>query len=178
MCRVNLSISWLNSRAAQTPRLLLCLLLLAVLSGCGYGFAGNDSTVLGSGKATLKLTGIEQPTLYPWVGYTLRSAMRDEITARNIAAWVDGGSADYNMHLRVESFTIRSSVKSTTDATLLYDGTVVITAIVHNGSDNIENWRSTVTYSNTFETDAEDKAASQLFTQAVRRLADNMRRTF
>lgn len=161
---------------ARKPLLFLILPLL--LAGCGYGFTAEEGTVLGSNKSTLKLTSIEQPTLFPWVGYTLRASLRDEITARNIAEWVDGGQADYNMHLRVNSFTMRSAVKNTQDATELYTGTVNMTAILFSGADNAEVWRTNVSYSNTFETDNEENASRLLFTQAVRRIADNMRRTF
>lgn len=159
-------------------RFLLALALCAGLAGCGYGLASDMPTVLGAGVPTLKITGVEQPTMYPWVVYTVRSAMREEITARNIAEWVDSGNADFNMHIRVGSFTMRRSVASSIDQTLIYTGTVTITAIVYNGADNSEMWRRTISYSNEFNSDLEEEAGRQLFTQAVRRLADSMRNTF
>lgn len=171
-----------RSRAARPALWFACAMLLwpalACLSGCGYGLATDMPTVLGSGKSTLRLSGVEQPTLYPWVGYTVRSAMRDEINARNLARWVDGGKADYNMHIKVNSFTMRSAVSSSSDETLLYSGTVSVTVTVHDGTDNRELWRSSVTYSDQFENESEESAARRLFVQAVRRVADNMRNTF
>lgn len=158
--------------------LLLCLALSPALYGCGYGLGADMPTVMGDGKATLKLVSVEQPTLYPWVVYTLRSSMRDEVNARNLAEWAEGGNADFNMHIKVNSFTMRSAVSSSTDATLLYNGSVSITAIIYNGADNSEAWRTSVTYSDEFDNVTEEEAARSLFTQAVRRIADNMRNTF
>lgn len=168
---------WSNN-ILRIQRLLCVMVLPFLLAACGYGMSSKDDTILGTSKTTLKLTSVEQPTMFPWVGYTLRATLRDEIAARNLAVWVDNGKADYNMHLRVNSFTMRSSVKNTQDATELYTGTVDMTAIFFNGANNVEEWRTNVSYSNTFETDNEETAATLLFTQAVRRIADNMRSTF
>lgn len=158
--------------------LSLCLLLAANLSGCGYGLAQDEPTVLGSTDVTLKVTGVEQPTLFPWVVYTVRSSLRNEITARNLAVWVDSGQADYNMHVKVNSFTMRSSVSSRADVTLIYTGTVSMTVIISRGSDNAEVWRNTISYSNEFDNDTEEEAGRRLFTQAVRRMAQSMRDNF
>ena len=167
--------SFLNKYISQ---LALTLLLCATLGGCGYGMASGIPTVLGDGKPTLKVTGVEQPTIYPWVVYTVRSTLRDEFAARNIATWVDGGSSQFNMHVKVNSFTMRSAVSSSADETLIFTGSVSLTATILNSSDNSEMWKQTVSYSNEFNSDVEEEAARQLFTQAVRRLADSMRNTF
>lgn len=158
--------------------LAACLALTPMAQGCGYGLASDMPSVLGDSEATLKLTGVEQPTMYPWIVYTVRSALRDEINARNLAVWVDDGRADYNMHVKVNSFTMRSQVSGRADETLLYNGTVSLTAIVYRGSDNSELWRQTVRYSNRFDNETEEEAGRRLFSQAVRRLADSMRNTF
>lgn len=167
---------WSNKRAALI--LLLCLATLPGLFGCGYSLSSDMPSVLGEPSASLKLTGVEQPTLYPWVVYTLRSALRDEINARNLARWVDSGNADYNMHIKVNFLTMRGAVSSDEDRTLLYNGSTSLTAVIYNGADNTELWRNTVNYSNNFASNDEESAARELFTQAVRRLADSMRNTF
>lgn len=174
---------WLNSKkrlGALAPVICLaaCLLLVPLLHGCGYGLASDMPSVLGDNEATIKVTGVEQPTLYPWVVYTVRSALRDEIKARNLGVWVDNGRADYNMHIKVHSFTMRSSVSSSTDETLLYEGTVHLTVTVYRSDDNSEVWRNSVGYSNKFDNETEEEAGRALFTQAIRRLADSMRNTF
>lgn len=158
--------------------LLLCLALAPGLHGCGYGLASDLPSVIGDSSATLKLTGVEQPTLYPWIVYTVRSSLRDEINARNLAEWVDSGKAEYNMHVKVNFFTMRSAVSGRADETLLYNGSVSLTATIYRGSDNVEVWRNTVNYSNRFDNETEEEAGRRLFSQAIRRLADSMRNTF
>lgn len=169
--------SWLNKYRAGLA-LLLCLFATAPLGGCGYGLSSDMPTVLGSNESTLCLTGVEQPTLYPWVVFTVRSAMRDEINARNLATWVDSGNSDYTMHIKVNSFTMRGAVSSSTDETLLYTGSVSMTVVISRGSDNTEVWRNTIRYSENFDNETEEDAARILFIQASRRLADSMRNTF
>lgn len=161
-----------------TLALLLCLAALPALYACGYIPASDMPTVLGGNEATLKLTGVEQPTLYPWVVHTVRSALRDEINARNLAVWVDNERADYNMHVKVHSFTMRGAVSSSTDETLLYTGSVSLTVTIYRSDDNTEIWRNTVSYSNRFENETEEDAGRSLFSQAVRRLTNSMRNTF
>ncbi|MDR2051733.1 MAG: LPS assembly lipoprotein LptE [Deltaproteobacteria bacterium] len=167
--------------SAKRTLLLLCLLLAAVSGGCGYAPAGGAPSVMGGREATLTLVSIEQPTVFPWVNYTLRSSLRDEIASRNLAVWVDEGEADYSLRLRVEALTMRSSVRSRLDAPLLYSGSVTISAVLYRrGSDNNgrEAWRTRVSYSDTFESGDEENAARLLFAQAARLLADRMRHTF
>lgn len=159
-------------------QLALALLLCAALTGCSYGLASDIPTVLGEGTPTLKVTAVEQPTMYTWVVYTVRSTLRNEFAARNIATWVDSGASQYTMHVKVNSFTLRSAVSSSSDETLIFTGAVSLTATIYNSADNSEVWKQTVTYSNEFDSDVEEDAARRLFTQAVRRLADNMRNTF
>lgn len=158
--------------------LLFCLAAAILLGGCGYGLSSDIPTVIGSSESTLRLTGVEQPTLYPWVVFTVRSAMRDEINARNLATWVEGGKSDYTMHIKVNSFTMRGAVTSSADETLLYTGSVSMTVIINKGSDNSEVWRNTVSYSGNFENETEEDAARGLFKQASRHLANSMRNTF
>ncbi|MDR2504434.1 MAG: LPS assembly lipoprotein LptE [Deltaproteobacteria bacterium] len=159
----------------QTPFIaLLCL----VLSGCGYNLAGGAPSVLGDGSATIYVAGLEQPTVLPWVSHILRSSLREEMAARNLAVWKEDAPADFALYLRVEQFTMRGAVKSSADANLLYTGSVSVIAIIHRAGDNAEVWRTRADYSNTFETDAEESAADLLFKQAARILAGNMRRAF
>lgn len=170
---------WLNSKNILRAVLLLyCLAALPGLSGCGYGLAADVPTVLGDGEATLKITGVEQPTMYPWVVYTVRSAMRNELTSRHLAEWVDSGKAQYNMHIKINHFTMRSAVSSRADETLIYNGNVSMTVTIRQDEDNAEIWRNTINYSNQFDSDDDESAARSLFEQAVRRVADRMRNTF
>ena len=112
------------------------------------------------------------------MGQSLRQALRDEIRARNLAVWVDEGPYNYSLRLKVNHFTLRSGVSDALDATLLYNGSVQLTAVLYRGEDGSEVWRDSVSYSSVFESSVEEDAAGRLFGQAMRLLADRLRRSF
>lgn len=158
---------------------LFCLLFCLLLSSCGYGLNSRQETVLGPGTVTMKMKGVEHPTLYPWMGQVIRSSLRDELGARKVAVWVDDGPADYSIQINVSSFTIRSYLESSQDVTVIYTGAIQLQAIVYRGSDNSEVWRSGMeSYSDYYEDYSDRSAAEQLSLQAIRRLVAQMRNTF
>lgn len=160
----------------------LLALFVLLLSGCGYKMAADMPSVLGDGTKTLKIKGVDYPTMTPWLPYELRSKLRDEINARYIARWVDSGPADYEMQINVIRFTNREWMRSDQDQSILMSMDLVIEAIVYEGSTNKEVWRSgKISYNDTLDTkdtDNERTAADELITQTVRILADRLRRTF
>ena len=168
-------------RFVLLPALLAFVLLLgALLDGCaGYKLATDTPSVVGDGSKTLKIKGVDYPTLQPWLPFAIRSRLRDEVNARYLAKWVDSGSADYEIQINVVSYTTRQWMRSELDNTILYDSTMIIEGIVYEGSTNREVWRSgKISYMDRIE-DVDDKAlAEDITTQLVRMLADRMRNTF
>ena len=162
--------------ARRVPALLLCLLL----AGCaGYQLAADQPNIIGDGTKTLKVKGVDHPTLEPWLPYQLRTALRNEINARQMARWVDSGPADYEIQLKVLSYTTREWMRSEGDQTLLYDTTLALEATLYDGKTNKEVWRSgVIDYSERLETPDETAAAGDIITQIMRRLADKMRAAF
>lgn len=159
--------------------LAFCLLSGLLLSSCDYGLNSRLETVLGPSTVTIKMKGVEHPTLYPWMGQVIRSSLRDELGARKVAVWVDDGPSDYSIQVNVLSFTIRSRLETSQDVTVLYTGNIRLQAIVYSGSDNSEVWRSrNVRYSDTYESYSDRSAAEQLSLQAIRRLVAQMRNSF
>ena len=158
--------------------LLAGLLCAAALTGCaGYQLAADAPNIFGEGKKTLKIKGVDYPTLQAWLPYRIRSALRDEITARHLASWVDSGPADFEIQINVLSYTSRQWMRSAQDTTLLYSNTMVLEAIVYNGSTNKEVWRSgRVSYSENLEQSLTE--ADVTITQIIRQLVDKMRNTF
>jgi hypothetical protein len=158
--------------------LLAGLLCAAALTGCaGYQLAADAPNIFGEGKKTLKIKGVDYPTLQAWLPYRIRSALRDEITARHLASWVDSGPADFEIQINVLSYTSRQWMRSAQDTTLLYSNTMVLEAIVYNGSTNTEVWRSgRVSYSENLEQSLTE--ADVTITQIIRQLVDKMRNTF
>lgn len=167
--------TWMAARA------FACLILFClVLQSCaGYHLASSGTSVMGDGTKTLKVKGVENPTLYTWLPYAIRSRLRDEIGSRYLAKWVDSGSADYEVQINIISFTTREWIRTEVDTSQLYDTSMIIEAILYEGSTNREVWRSGhIGYSDRTE-EADEKALSaDIITQVMRILADKMRNTF
>lgn len=160
------------------PPLILLLTVLAA-AGCGYRPGSETPSVIGDGTRTLKVKGVDYPTLEPWLPFAIRSSLRDEVNARYLARWVDSGSADYEIQINVVSYTTRQWMSSELDTTILYDSNMVIEAIVYDGSTNKEIWRSgKISYADRLEKVDSKAAAGDIVTQTIRVLVDRMRNTF
>jgi len=158
----------------------LFAVLLAALSGCaGYRLTTEDTGIFGDGTKTIKIKGVDNPTMYPWLPYLLRSALRDEVGARSLGVWKDEGRADYEIKLRVRHFQIRGDVRDSDDTSQLYTASMAAEATVYDGTTNAVVWESkAVSYSNSYDTYNEQDAAEEVGTELVRRLVDRMRQHF
>ncbi|MDL2272150.1 LPS assembly lipoprotein LptE [Desulfovibrio sp. OttesenSCG-928-I05] len=176
----------LSARKGGVRALFLVFLLalaLGGLEGCGYTLGSESPSIFsertGGRIPTLKLKSVDNPTLFTWLPYTLRSNVRDEIAARNLATWVDSGRADFELDLKISSYTYRSSVYDENDATQLYSANLTVEAIVYEGGTNQVIWRSGgVNYSDSRETLEEKGTADYLVQNIARQLADRMRNAF
>lgn len=164
-----------NTRYCLSLTIVLCIFL----SACGYKLAADTPSVLGDGTRTLKIKEVDNPTLEPWLTHAIRSSLRNEINARYLAKWVDSGPADYEISVKVESYTSRSWMTDRIDEAILYDTNLSISAILYDGSTNKEVWRSgRISYSERLETPGEKSGANEILTQVMQRLADKLRNTF
>ncbi len=169
----------ITCRRKALPALLFLLLAAASLGGCGYQMAGSMPSVMGDTSRTLKVKSVDQPTLYPWMGYIVRSALRDEVSSRNLARWVDSGQADNEISLKVESYTMYSQVRDVKERTLIFTGSMTISAVLYDGRTNDIIWRSgPVSYSDSYDALDEKKAAQELSAEIIRRITANMRMRF
>ena len=168
--------------AALFPALLLCSALL--FAGCGYHLGADAPTVFnknGTSKelATLKIKEVENPTLFPWLNYMLRSHLRDEVGARHVARWVDSGLADFEISIKVDHYTYRSWVIDNEDVPLLYEGNIMLNATVYRGNSSEIVWRSgPLYYSQIYEQVAEKAVAEDILQNLIRQLVDKMRQEF
>lgn len=160
--------------------LLAALVGLATLSGCaGYNLTSEETGIFGDGSKTLKVKSVDNPTMYPWLPYMLRSALRDEVAARSLAVWKDEGRADYEIKLRVHYFRLRGDVRDSDDRTQLYTASMAADATVYDGATNAVIWESKlVTYYDSYDTYNEREAAERVGIELVRRLVDRMRQRF
>ncbi|MDL2313716.1 LPS assembly lipoprotein LptE [Desulfovibrio sp. OttesenSCG-928-C14] len=149
------------------------------MGGCGYGMGGGESSVLGPNSSTLKIQGVEHTTVYPWLGQVIRTKLRDEVAARNLAVWVDSGNADYSIQIKVSNFTVRTALHDDERRAVLSTAMLQLEGVVRRSADNTEIWRSgLISYSDTVESVNEEQAADALAAQAVRILVSRMRQNF
>ncbi len=167
-------------RAARTALLLLaCLSLFA----CGYTWRGQEhsrstDSVLGNGSSTVKFVEVDHPTVYTALPYSVRSQVRDEITARGLAIWKDSGVADYGLTVRVESFKISAYGQSRAE-NIMFTAQLLLEFIVTDGHTNAQLWTSgPISYSENYTNMDEDTAIQETLQNAVRRGVDRMQRDF
>ena len=165
----------------QVPVRFFCTLFLCLVcvSCGGYTITSMQPSVLGSGDKTLKVKAVDNPTMYTWLPYTLRSTLRDEVNARNLAKWQDSGATDLEIRLTVHSFQIRGDARSAQDVTLLYTATMQLAATIYDGPTNTVKWQSgRLSYSEIYEAANAQEAARELSRELIRRLTDRMRQKF
>ncbi len=165
---------------------LLFVMTVAVLNGCGYRLGADMPTVLQQNGTsptgalpTLKIKDVDNPTMYPWLTYSVRNHLRDELAARHVAKWVDSGKADYEISVRVQSYTYRTWMRDDNDVTTLYSANMTLEGIIYRGDSNAVLWRSgNINYYQTYETTQDRTAAEDLVLNLIRQLVDKMRNNF
>lgn len=166
-----------------TLSLLALLCAAGLLSACGYTWRGQEGSrathsVLGDGNGTVKFVEVDHPTIYTNLPYILRSTMRDEITARGLAAWVDSGQTDYGLSVKVDSFKI-SAYGQSRDENLMFTAEIEIEFIVTDGRTNTQTWSSgRIAYSEYYTNVNEENAVREAAVNAIRRGVDRMQQRF
>lgn len=169
--------SILSSAVFQS--VLLCLILMTALSGCGYSLTGLQPSILGNGNKTIKFKGVENPTLYLWLPSDIRDLVRDEIGSRCMARWVDTGDADWEIKIIVHRFELSGHGYARSGASLLYDGNMTMSAELYNGKSNTVAWSSgPISKSQVYEVPDEQSAVRELSKDLVYQLVDRMRIEF
>lgn len=162
--------------------IIVSFMLFLSISGCGYTWRGEQGSisaqsVIENNTETIKIQSIEQPTLYPWLSYFVRSALRDEITQRNIAKWVDSGSANYEIGIVINDFRVRSY--GSYDYSSLLTASTSMELTLYDGSTNAIIWQSgPISYSETYEDVDEDDALQDLVLIIVQRAIDRLQQQF
>ena len=158
---------------------LLCAVTLLFCGCAGYQFAADSPSILGDGTKTLKIKEVDNPSLEAWLPHSIRSVLRDEITARHLAVWVDQSPADYEITIKILAFTSREWMRDEYDVAVLFDNTLSIEAIVYDGATNKEIWRSgSISYSDRSDEPGAKAGAESIIQQVSQRLADRLRNTF
>ena len=178
-------------RNACAVLLPACLLAALVLAGCGYQLTSREPSVLtrlsnstagpeGQNELpTIKIKGINNPTLYISLEHQLRGAFRDAIANRNIARWKDSGLADYELQINITKYTMDGWGYSRSGDSVMYKAYLTMEAVIYSGETNQPVWNSgMVSLSRTYDTDNEREAAYSLALEVVDRIVDRMRSVF
>ena len=161
--------------------ILACFVFL--VSACGYTLRGQENStathsVLGDGSRTLKFLEVEQPTVHTNLTYAIRSQLRDEINARRLAVWKDGGAADFGMTVRVDSFHI-SAYGQSRERNLLFTASIGMELVIHDGRTNNVAWRSgIISYSERYANVNEEAALREVLQSAISRGVDRLQQQF
>lgn len=172
----------LSSR--RTMRFVLAFFMVlccsAVLAGCaGYTPTAEHPNMLGDGTKTLKIKGVDNPTLYANLPYLIRSEVRDEITLRDMAVWKDSGNADYELQIRVTQFTLRRWAGLQDDVNTIFTSTMGMEFILYDGATNSVVWQSGVrNYNENIENYDETAVMEESVQQLIREIIDSMQRQF
>lgn len=156
--------------------MLVCLML----SGCaGYTLTVDSPSVLGDGSKTIKIKGVENPTLYSSLPYIVRSDLRNELTARRLAKWRDDGPTDYTLQIRITKLTIRSWSSVDEETTSTYTSNMSMEYIVYEDRTNKIVWKSGVqSYKETVDTTDESAIIETSSKRLTEKLLDAMRQEF
>lgn len=158
--------------------LLLLLALAACPGGCGYRFAGvKDEApfVLPAESRKLWLKSVENPTVETWLGPAIRSLLRDEITNRGQAQWVDKDEATAWVEVVVDDFTTETTVTGEQDESLKYSAAITMIVTIRSALDGRLLWSSGSVGANESFYGAETHAARVSAVElAVERAVDRM----
>ncbi len=161
--------------------LLLAALALLSLGGCGYKFTGQSISdeesvsVLAPQYRDLAIARIENPTVEPWLEPRLRSLLRDELTRRRLANWVDRSKATALITVYVKQYTRSTALAGQQDQSLKLSTGMTFSVRIRRAGDNLVLWDSGEQSQNEsyYPGDA-DGADMRVTDLAIRRLADLM----
>lgn len=167
------------ARAARILPLLLAL--AALLGGCGYRFTGQsyaddeNVSVLAPQYRDLAVARIENPTVEPWLEPRLRSLLRDELTRRRLAHWVERSRATALITVHVKQYTRSTALAGQQDQSLKLSTSITYSVRVRRAGDNLMLWDSgEQTQTESYYPGDADGADMRVTDLAVRRLADLM----
>ncbi len=170
-------------RRASRPAVFVLLALMAVgLCSCGYQFAGSGSKapfVLPQEYSKLWFKGVENPTVETWLGSTIRSLLRDEITNRGQAQWVDKDEADAYLEVTVQHFSHETKVSGDNDESLKYSASISMVVSIRSARTGKQLWSSgKVSASESFYGAETYQARLSAVELAVERAVDRMSQNY
>lgn len=162
---------------------LFAVLLLALCAGgCGYGFGADQPSVLKPVEEgelpTIKIRSVDNPTMNASLSHYIRTELRDEMAARQLARWVDSGPADYEIAVVIDKYTYRTWLSRTDYVAQLFSANLQMSATLYRGGTDTVAWSGSRSYSQTYQRMDQQTAARDLVRELIRRLTTRMRQKF
>ena len=164
-----------------TPAVLMLLVLLAVsaLGGCGYQFVSQGKVALPEDIKTLAIKRVDNPSMETWLPAELIARFRDEITSRAQLRWVDKADADALVYIDIEFFDVTTAVSDDKGQTEQYVATIKVRARIRRRLTNAEVWDSGYKYiSERFLASDQQSARRKAVELAVRQIVDSMQNAY
>lgn len=162
--------------------LAVCLLLMSLLSGCGYSFSGTAAS--GSAEVASRLdpalrkmilVRVENPSTEAWLEPRLRSLIRDEFNRRRLVEWSEKDQATSQLTVIIKRFSRSTLVASEKDKSVKLSTAITMRLRVTRANDGRVIWDSgEQSQSESFYPGDADGADMRLTDLIVRRLADLM----
>lgn len=161
-------------------RLLGAMLVIALLSACGYQLSAHAPITLPQDKTLLFLNKVTNPTTETWMEPMLRSSIRDELTRRGKVKWVGRDEAQGTVNVDVRQYSTADSVKAEDDITYKSRATVTLEVSFFDADTNMLIWTSgPVTAFESFRaSNAKRQATQDAVDQAMRIVADRLSQKF
>lgn len=131
-------------------RLLCGLLLLVLLSGCGYHFsAGNQSTIPG-GVKTIAIPVMENLTARPFLETPLTNQVRSRFARYPGVELVPVAQAEAVLHGRISSYQLKASAFDALDNISEYRIIVQVDVELRAVADGRVLWKNRIEWDGTF----------------------------
>lgn len=155
-------------------RIVLSLVLLCLLAGCGYGFSHGQSA-LPENRRTMFIVEVDNPTSYSWMESRIRSLLRDEVTRRGVGQWTSREKAKALITIDIERYYRQADVTGQKEETLQSIAVITFEGIVRSSINGEVLWRSgSISQEWPFAPGDEDEADKKVTELAIRRLVNRM----
>lgn len=160
-------------------RFLALMLLVFIVSGCGYQNSATQPNKLPEGFTQIAFGKVQNPTLERWLEPALRSQIRDEITRRGQLTWVDRSKAEALINLKILSLENSNGIRGDKDVTLKYEETLRIQMRITSPVDGRTIWNSgTVEVSESYLPNKESSTQQLVVKLMARRLVDRLNQAY
>jgi len=158
------------------PLKYMAILLPLLLTACGYGFDGGNTSVLKPEYRTLAISEVANPTTLSWLEPRIRKLLRDELNNRGTIIWANSPSkADAVIAITIKRYNRPTAVAGSSDETLRSVANFQFEATIRSATDDSVLWQSgTIDQTWPFFTGDEDDADMEVTRLGIRRLADRM----